>query len=528
VLELHKSQQKDASMFASSDAFHAWQQEEAQIQAMILRAIGNSWKGTGDYSQAHVYAEKGRKVLQAVGITSGIAWACLLNTDSGAYWAEGNFTAARNCLEESLAILEASTSSRRAGPTNQSLSLDSSLPPLITKSQRTLLGDPTELSGAHDSLGVVASSVGQYAKAIYHLQTALAILEEHDLIGLMGHVCGNLGAVHSMKAEYDLANMYYQRALQSAERTGDIGSQILVTGNLGSNAVNNGNLRAATAWLTDSLALAEQSGDRRMTNWLLIVLAMAQRELGEMRPALENIRRALAAERSLQNPTNTGLALFILADWRAARALMLRKLDTVSLLRPVYQTMQSAEQQRLLRSGKKAVERALALEGLEAETYCNAQLVLANILYYAGDLEQACTLTTQALTSAIQSEMGQLVGTAYHLLGDILSTNARYEEADISFSEAIKIFKKHEMRLYYARALHSYGTSLLIRSLNQSPRQKATHPTNTALLEKARASLREARDLFETCQASHDLAVVEQILAHPALLSSPLLSLKEK
>lgn len=528
VLELHKSQQKDASMFASSDAFHAWQQEEAQIQAMILRAIGNSWKGTGDYSQAHVYAEKGRQVLQAVGITSGIAWACLLNTDSGAYWAEGNFTAARNCLEESLAILEASTSSRRAGTANQSLSLDSSLPPLITKSQRTLLGDPTELSGAHDSLGVVASSVGQYAKAIYHLQTALAILEEHDLIGLMGHVCGNLGAVHSMKAEYDLANMYYQRALQSAERTGDIGSQILVTGNLGSNAVNNGNLRAATAWLTDSLALAEQSGDRRMTNWLLIVLAMAQRELGEMRPALENIRRALAAERSLQNPTNTGLALFILADWRAARALMLRKLDTVSLLRPVYQTMQSAEQQRLLRSGKKAVERALALEGLEAETYCNAQLVLANILYYAGDLEQACTLTTQALTSALQSEMGQLVGTAYHLLGDILSTNARYEEADISFAEAIKIFKKHEMRLYYARALHSYGTSLLIRSLNLSPRQKATHPTDTTLIEKARASLREARDLFETCQASHDLAVVEQILTHPALLSSPLLSLKEK
>jgi len=528
VLELHKSQRKDASMFAYPDAFDAWQQEEAQIQAMILRSIGCSWKESGDYSQPHECAEQGRQILQAAGITSGIAWACLLNVDGAAYWAEGNFTEAQNCLEESLTILEAGTRSRQAGTANQSVSLDSSLPPLITRSQRTLLGDPGELSGAHDSRGVVAASMGQYAEAIHHLQIALAIDEEHDLIGLMGHVCNNLGAVHSMRAEYALAQTYYQRALQFAERTGDINSQILVTVNLGCNAATNGELQAATAWMMDSLALAEQVGDRRMTSWILIMLALTELDLGNMRLALEHLRRALVAERGFQNPGNAGLALAALADWRVARALMLRELDTVSLTTPAYRTLQSGTQQRLLRAAKKAIERALAIEGFDAEALCNVQLSQVNVLYHMGELELASALATQVLATAQQNDMFQLVGLFYRLLGDIQSASACYEAADFSYAEAIKIFTKHEMRLYYARTLQSYGSSLLARSLNVSQKQKATHPTNTALLEKARASLRQARDLFETCQASHDLAVVEQILTHPALLSSQLLSLKEK
>lgn len=515
-------------MFARPDAFDAWQQEEAQIQAMILRSIGCSWKESGDYSRPHECAEQGRQILQAAGITSGIAWACLLNVDGAAYWAEGNFTAAQNCLEESLTILEASTRSCQSGTANQSISLDGSLPPLITKSQRALLGDPTELSTAHDSRGVVAASMGQYAEAIHHLQIALAIDEEHDLIGLMGHVCGNLGAVHSMRAEYALSRTYYQRALQFAERTGDISSQILVTVNLGCNAATNGELQAAIAWMMDSLALAEQVSDRKMTSWILIMLALTEIDLGNMRPALEHLRRALVAERSFQNPSNAGLALAALADWRVARALMLRELDTVSLTTPAYRTLQSSTQQRLLRSAKTAIERALAIEGFDVETLCNVQLSQVNMLYHMGELELASALATQVLATARQNDMFQLVGLFYRLLGDIQSASACYKAADVSYAEAIKIFTKHEMRLYYARTLQSYGSSLLARSLNLSQKQKATHPTNTALLEKARASLREARDLFETCQANHDLAVVGQILAHPALLSSQLLSLKEK
>ena len=528
VLELHKSQQKDAGMFACPGAFDVWQQEEAQIQAIIWRAIGCSWKESGDYSQAHECAEQGRQILQAAGITSGIAWACLLNVDGGAYWAEGNFTAAQSCLEESLTILEASTRSCQASTANQSISLDSSLPPLVTKSQRALLGDPGELSGAHDSRGVVAASMGQYAEAIHHLQIALAIDEEHDLIGLMGHVCNNLGAVHSMRAEYALSRTYYQRSLQFAERTGDISSQILVTVNLGCNAATNGELQAATAWMADSLALAEQVGDRRMTSWILIMLAATEQDLGSMRKALEHLRRALVAERSFQNPSNAGFALAALADWRVARALMLRELDTISLTTPAYRILQGRAQQRLLHSARKAVERALAIEGLDAEALCNVQLSQVNVLYHMGELELASALATQVLTTARQNDMFQLVGLFYRLLGDIQSASACYEAADVSFAEASKIFTKHEMRLHYARTLQSYGGSLLARSLNLSQKQKNAPPASTALLEKARDSLREARDLFEICQASYDLAVVEQILAHPALLNSRLLSLKGK
>lgn len=103
---MHEAQQKDASRFASREEFLAWQQEEAQVQGMIWRAIGKSWRYIGEYRQAHECAERGRQVLRAAGITSGAAWACLQNLDGGVYWAEGNFAEARRYMKESLDIQE--------------------------------------------------------------------------------------------------------------------------------------------------------------------------------------------------------------------------------------------------------------------------------------------------------------------------------------------------------------------------------------------------------------------------------------
>ena len=106
ALELHKDQQKDASMFPSLDAFLTWQREEAQVQSMIWRAIGRVWKYIGEFGQAHECAERGKQVLRAAGITTGAAWACLQHLDGSTCWAEGNFSEARRYMEEALKIHE--------------------------------------------------------------------------------------------------------------------------------------------------------------------------------------------------------------------------------------------------------------------------------------------------------------------------------------------------------------------------------------------------------------------------------------
>lgn len=504
VLQLHEAQQKDASRFASREEFLAWQQEEAQVQGMIWRAIGKSWRYIGEYRQAHECAERGRQVLRAAGITSGAAWACLQNLDGGVYWAEGNFAEARRYMKESLDIQEEVMRSIQENDAGRKAYQEKMPAPLMTHSRRALLGDPLELAKAHESLGVVAASIGQYTESLQHLQTALTILEKHDLIGVMSQTCGNLGAVYAMKTEHTIAIMYFKRALELAERTGDIPSKVLVTGNLGDVAAHIGNLTEAATWLTDSLVLAEQISDKDHTSWALIALATVQQDLGNMREALENIRRSLATGRSVKSTVRVGFALVALADWRVACATLLRNLEP--------DKADEEEYQRLLRAARAAIERVERLEDIDTETQCTGQVVLTAIYYLSGELEQAQQQALKALEEIRQSEMMHLIGRAQRLLGEILDARGREQEADRSFEEALQTFKQHGLRLDYARALQRYGTCLLQRS-RRIRSKRADTSANGSLSQTGLAYLRKARDIFEECQARFDLQWVERLLA---------------
>jgi predicted ATPase/DNA-binding SARP family transcriptional activator len=201
VLQLHETRQPDASHFASRAAFLLWQQEEAQVQGMLWRAIGNSWRYIGEYRQAHECAERGRQVLRAAGITSGAAWACLQNLDGNTYWTEGNFAEAQRYMQESLAMQEDVMRSMQECANGRRTYQEDGPALLLTHSRRALLGDPLELAQAHESLGVVTASIGQYTESLQHLHTALSMLETHDLISIMSRMCGNLGAVYAMKTD---------------------------------------------------------------------------------------------------------------------------------------------------------------------------------------------------------------------------------------------------------------------------------------------------------------------------------------
>lgn len=520
VLELHANQHKEASQFASTEEFLVWQQEEAQVQGMIWRAIGHTWKYPGEYSRAHECAEWGKQVLRVAGITTGAAWACLQHLDGSAYWAEGNFTEAMLHLEEALAIQEELTHTAQTHAVDKQPSPGTLLPSLMTSTRRSLLGDPLELSAAHESLGIVTASLGQYNRALQHVHTALAILEEHNLVSMMSRVCGNLGAVYAMKAEHTIASTYFKRALEVAERTSDIPTKVFVTGNLGDTAARSGNLQEAATWLTDSLVLAEQMSDREYTCWALVALATVQQDLGKMREALENIRRALAIGRSMKSTIRIGLALVALANWRVTRALMLRNQQAASQARSAHKNTRSAEHQCLLQAARAASERALALEDIEVETRCAGQLILTTIAYQMGDLEHTQQQAMKVLDETRQSEMIHLAGRAHCLLGEIQFASKLPHAAHASFAEALQIFKQYDMPLDYARTLQRYGHSLLELCRDGQTGIKSIMSDGASLYSTALDYLREARALFETCQAIIDLQAVEVILADPSLLST--------
>jgi predicted ATPase/DNA-binding SARP family transcriptional activator/Tfp pilus assembly protein PilF len=511
VLELHARLQKDSSMFTSPEEFLAWQQEEAQVQGMIWRAIGRAWQQTSDFGQARECAERGRQVLREAGITTGAVWACLQHLTGGIYWAEGNFAEARRYMEESLEIHEEVMRAIQENATGERAYGGDVPAPLMTHSRRALLGDPLELGKAHESLGVVAASMGQYAEALQHLHTALSIMEEHDLIGVMSQVCGNIGAVHAMKAEYTIATTYFKRALELAERTGDIPSKVLVTGNLGDAAARNGDLPEAATWLVDSLTLARQISDREYTSWGLVALATVQQDLGNFREALECIRRALVSGRKMKSTVRVGFALVALADWRIANAVIRFDLNAFSVAGQSNGHAKSFDPacRCLLWSARAAAERALALGDIDAETRATGQVALANVYYLLGDLESARRHAMMALEETSQSGMMQVVGRSHCLLGRIQAASGHEQEAQDSFEQALHIFKQHGLRLDYARTLHNYGISLLRRALHV----QTNGSTGASLHSTGLDYLREARDIFDACKANIDLQRAERTLS---------------
>ncbi len=388
----------------------------------------------------------------------------------------------------------------------------------MTHSRRVLLGDPLELGRMYETLGVIAVSMGQHTEALQHLHTALNILESHDLVNAMSQVCSNIGAVHSLRSEHTIATTYFKRALEMSERTSDHRIKFLVTANLGELAARSGNLQEAATWLSDSVALGERISHREHISWSHATLAAVQQDLGDMRGALENIRRALASARTIKSTTRVAFALVTLASWRVTRALFLSEQGASAHPSNGQVNRHNPECLRLLHSARAAMERALQQTGIDSETECTGQIVLTAIYYHLGDLEHAHQQASKALEEARLNEMVHLIGRAQRLQGEIQAARGLEQAADASFEQALQTCKEHGLSLDYARVLHRYGQILLTRSLQVKSIRGAQALSNASLARTGLDYLREARAIFVTCQASLDLQWIEDTLTGPTFL----------
>lgn len=495
ALALRQEHQYTPDMFADLEAYRAWQQEEAQIQALILRELGRAHRRAGEFHQAHECAEKGRQVLRSASLTGGRAWACLQHLDSSSYWLEGNFDEARRCVQECLEICQETLHQeveQKEAYKDQIAQMHK--PTFVLAIRRHIsLNDPLELGWIHETLGVIEMSAGSYVKSLAHLHTALRIFEEHDLVRGMSLVCSNIGAVNALRCDYPTANTYLQRSLEIVERTGEVFSKALATGNLGDIAAHTGNLHDAQAWITNSLALAEQMLIREHSSWALIMLGIIQQDLGNMRGALETLRRALSMAHTIKSSVRLGFALVALADWRLTQVLSEMHLNSGNPSRPLAFHPQ-------LRSALVALKRALSLGGIDAETRSLGQITQARIFYLLGDVEQAHQQMQQTLEEAQRRAAIYVCVRAGCLLAEIQEARGLRREADSTFTDAIQASKQYGLRLDLARALYRYSICQLRR---RSP----------AAVEQGFASLNEARTILQTCQAALDLQWVEHLLA---------------
>ncbi|HEX6477264.1 MAG TPA: tetratricopeptide repeat protein [Ktedonobacteraceae bacterium] len=495
VLELRNQQQVDIVDSAGAEALQAWQQQEAQRQAMIWREIGRAWYSTGDYTRAQQCYIHGEQVLREVGVTFGAAWACIQLQHGNIARILGNFDEARRYTRVALEILEQVTKENiedqhRKGHTSNA--------DLETRTARSVTGDPLELGRVHEIIGITEFTVGEYAEALKHLNIALTIFERYDLVLAMAQVCSNLGAVYAMKAENSVARSYFQRSLELAERMGDLPNIALATGNLGDVIARCGGLLEAEAYFRRSLELAERVNGREHLSWCSMALAGTLQDQGNLRGALEYIRQALSLGRAINNDNYICFALIALADLRVTQAITISTLQSANPGQ--FAALEQPACHRLLLRARAALQRALALEGPEVEAITEGQLLQAYISFLFGDLETARQKTMQTLEEARRHQIRRVLARSHRLLGRILTAQGQYKEAVLHFEQAIEVFREHEFRLEYARTLYAYGITLLERNG-----------------EKALAYLSEAREIFIDCYAAIDLKWVESILANTGL-----------
>ncbi|MDQ6661703.1 MAG: tetratricopeptide repeat protein, partial [Chloroflexota bacterium] len=469
-------------------------QKEAQIQALIWREIGRAWASTGNFEEANACYERGKQVMSDAEVTSGAAWACVHLQLGSIQFLQGNYDESRVYVLEALAMLE------------QVMQVEFDVQPnnaeivrlFQTRIECAIIGDPLDLGRAHELLGLIDASVGQITEALNHLYTALAIFEKHDLVIAMVKVCGNLGAVHAMKSDDAVARIYLRRTLDLAERMGNLPSMALATGNLGEMAARAGNLPEAEEWLRRALAISDITNEREHATWCNTTLAIVLQDQGNLQGASECIRRALALGRSMKSTRCIGTALTALAAFRLTQAILSSTMESADYKQP---DQRSEVSTRLLLRAKSTAQRAILLEGFSTEQVIEARLLLASIHVLLGDVEAARQEAMKTLAESAYHEITRMFARAQRILGRILAFQEEYEQADTYFEQSIQFFRKYEMRLEYARAIHGYGLTLLQRSL-----------PGRVEYQRGLDYVQEARSLFVDCRAMLDVAWLDTML----------------
>ncbi len=487
ILELRTSERFQRQSLTAASAQQL--QQEAQIQALLWREISLSWSLTAEYERAYTSYEQGKSVLLKAGITRGVAWACLLLQYGSLLRLDGNYHEARRYLQEALEMLEQRE--------REELSINRPGKDLLTRTERILGGDPLEIGYAHERLGIVASSLGQQQEASKHMHVALEIYEQSEFVSEMARVCSNLSAMYIIKGENEVARPYIRRSLDLAERVGNLPIMTAATLNLGDVAQRSGDLLEAERLLMQCLALAERINDRERVSWSSAMLSGIQKSQGKVSEAARSIVRAIRTGRAMKSARCIRFALVGLADLRVTQAMTIHVTPTADT-----HNTASLTRQRLLLHAKSTLQRAIELEGMEIENIIDGKQLLAMVHFLLGDGEAAEQLALQTCKESQEYETTSVSGRAYRLLGLIRAMYGDYIQADRYFEQAIEMCRTRGLLLDQARALHSYGTSLLQRDGAIPTQHKATAEQTQ---QRGVQYVREACTIFARCHAVIDL-----------------------
>ncbi|HEY7413815.1 MAG TPA: tetratricopeptide repeat protein, partial [Ktedonobacteraceae bacterium] len=197
--------------------------------------------------------------------------------------------------------------------------------------------------------------------------------------------------IYLKKAEYTQAEACFRRALSMAESIDDDPLISVVLSDRGEMAAARQDLVEATLWYQRALALAERTKDREYLSLWNAALAVVYQGQQAQEDAKKCITRALVIGRATGKHPCIGVALVALSNIRIMQA------QQAARNTPTYR--------QLLRKAQRDVERALALNGLYAETRTRANLAQAQVSLLLDDIVQAKQRFQQVLGDARRYEL---------------------------------------------------------------------------------------------------------------------------
>jgi len=400
---------------------------EAQVQALIWGEISRTWRYQGNSVETKRCCERGEEELREHGITTGPAWAKLRYQDGGLFLLEGRFDEALQATQEALAQFEQQTTSQvmththisMSGPVETSdksqpymLHVHSSDVPLdssyMTRIQRTLLGDPVDIGRVHRQLGLIINNQGQLSVALTHLKAALVLFERYDQVREIAHVQCDIGYIHLIRGEYDAAQPALQRSLKLAERIGDEPLSSVIYSNLAKLATIFNKPNEAEIWYKRAISIAGTVQDREYENRWNVDLAAVLQEQGKLADARVCLVRAMRVGWTSRNNPWIGNALVGLGDYRLTQARA--------------EQMHQRRRNRFLAHAERDIQRALAIEELDAQARIRAQFVHAQISLLHGRRDKAHHELTLVLNEAHSHELAAIETAAQRLLDDLYTS----------------------------------------------------------------------------------------------------------
>jgi DNA-binding SARP family transcriptional activator/predicted negative regulator of RcsB-dependent stress response len=470
-------------------------QYEAQIDALLWVEVGKTWFDTGNFDEAWRCYELAEQVLNEAKVLVSPAWSSINLQKSYVLWRKGNFELARQNSLQALHILNNFLQDQEHDKNSVHL----------TSIRRTLQGDPVDLGRIHLLLGTVASVVGQNKEALEHLEAALTFFEQFDRQREIAMVSCNIGDLYLRKTDYVKAQAAIRRAVSIAERIGETSITCVGLGNLGVIAARLGDLPQSEIYFNQGVQLAEQASDPVYVSALQSYLISVVQDQGKFEQARSSIYHTLKIGREIDFTPAVSLALISLGNIRISQALFVRmKLNYSNII----QHNNRKSFAHFLRHAQITLKRALALEGLEAETRTEGQLALAQVSFLSGALDVAMQQVQQVMEEARQLEQTWLLAVAQRLMGCILEEQGRYDSAILYFEQSLETLYNCGMRLEWARTLRSYGESLL----------KHSRPGVNGY-QKGIQNLQEARRTFQDCNAILDLQQTDSLLSSYTIAS---------